>query len=204
MKRVVLSALFAAAALAGCRGQPSKDPPIHLFGDMDWQEKYQPQEMNPFFQDKRAMRPLVEGTVAQGQLLEDDTFYRGKVGNNYVAVAPGETNEGRLRRGQERFNIYCSPCHDRTGSGKGMVVQRGFPPPVDLASDRVIGMPDGEIFNVISHGVRNMPSYGAQIPESDRWAIVTWVRVIQRSQHATIDDVPAEFRGNIEPEGGAK
>ena len=106
-----------------------------------------------------------------------------------------------VRRGRERFTIYCAPCHDRSGSGHGIVVQRGYPLPVDLSSDRVLTMSDGEIFNVITKGVRNMPSYGAQIPVDDRWNIVGWVRVIGRSQHASIEDVPAEHKGDILPQG---
>jgi len=204
MNRVVMLALISAAALLGCRGQPSKDPPIHIIDDMDWQPKYQPQEESKFFADKRAMRAPLDNTVAQGQLREDETYFQGKVGANFVAVAPGETNEGRLRRGQERFNIYCAPCHDRTGSGHGMVVKRGYPPPIDLNGDRVRLLADGEVFNVITNGVRNMPSYGAQIPEADRWAIVTWLRVLQRSQHATLEDVPPEFRDRIVKEGAAQ
>src|SRR5262249_54360103 len=104
--------------------------------------------------------------------------------------------------GQQRFNIYCAPCHDQAGSGHGMVVAHGFPPPIDLAGDRVRGLPDGEIFNAITSGVRNMPSYRKQIPVEDRWAIVTWVRVLGHSQHASVEDVPAGSRGKIEPESG--
>jgi mono/diheme cytochrome c family protein len=203
MKRAALLVLF--AALAGCRGGVSEDPPVHVFGDMDWQQKYQWGEASPLFPDGRAMRPLVDGTVAQGHLDEDDAFYRGKnEKGEYVARVPQEVTEKLIRRGQERFNIYCAPCHDQSGSGRGMVVQRGFPPPVDLSSDRVRTMPDGQIFDTITNGVRNMPSYRKQVPVEDRWAIVTWVRVIGRSQHATIDDVPTEKRGQIEPEGAAQ
>lgn len=194
-------ALLALALLAGCRGQPSEKSPIHLVPDMDWQPKFQPQEENPFFEDGRAMRPLVPGTIPQGHLNEDDAYYRGKEGDKYVAVAPIEVNAKVLDRGQQRYGIYCAPCHDQAGHGQGMVVKRGFPLPLDLSSERVLEMPDGEIFEVISNGVRNMPSYRNQIPVEDRWAIVAWVRVLQRSQHASIDDVPAELRDRIEPEG---
>ncbi|WP_437673702.1 c-type cytochrome [Sorangium sp. So ce131] len=189
-------------ALAGCRGQASSDPPIHLFGDMDWQPKFQPEEGTSLFPDGRAMRPLVQGTVAQGSLDESEAFRTGKDGEAFVAMAPITVDEAVIRRGRDRFNIYCTPCHDHSGSGQGMVVKRGYPPPIDLASDRARGLPDGEIFNVITNGVRNMPSYRKQIPVRDRWAIVTWVRVLQRSQHARIDDVPEGQRGNIVKESG--
>ena len=194
--------LLLALALVGCRGSKGEDPPVHVFGDMDWQPKYQWGEASPFFEDGRAMRPLVDGTVPVGHLNEDDAYHRGKdPKGEFVRKAPVEVDEKVVRRGQERFNIYCAPCHDMAGSGRGMVVQRGFPPPVDLASERVLTMPDGEVFNTISHGIRNMPGYRKQIPVADRWAIVTWVRVLGKSQHASIEDVPADKRGAILPEG---
>jgi mono/diheme cytochrome c family protein len=192
-----------AAGIAACRGGKSEDPPFHLIGDMDWQPKYQAEEASPLFEDGRAMRPLVEGTVAQGKLDEDDAFFRGKtVDATYIERVPFEVTRAVIDRGQDRFNIYCTPCHDKTGSGRGMVVRLGYPPPVDLSSDRVRSMPDGEIFNVITNGVRNMPSYRTQIPPEDRWAIVAWVHVLGHSQHATVADVPPEQRSRIESEGG--
>jgi mono/diheme cytochrome c family protein len=192
--------VVALALLAGCRGQTSEKPPIRPIPDMRNQPKYRPEAASAFFPDGRAMRPPVAGTVAQGQLFEDAAFYRGREGANYLARAPIAVDEATLRRGEERYGIYCATCHDRAGGGRGISVQRGFPPPVDLASERVRGLPDGQIFEVIGQGVRNMPGYAAQIPEHDRWAIVTWVRVLQRSQHATIEDVPADRRNLIEPE----
>ena len=149
--------------LAGCRGQPSDKPPIHVFGDMDWQPKVQPQEASTVFADGRGSRPLVAGTVAQGHLDEDDAYYRGKLNGKHVPNVPVAVDQAFMKRGEERFNIYCTPCHDKTGGGRGLVIQRGFPPPVDLASDRVREMPDGEIFDVITNGVRNMPHYRKQV-----------------------------------------
>jgi len=202
VKRALFIAVAAASIAAGCRGETSADPPIHVFGDMDWQPKYQANQASSLFEDGRAMRPLVEGTVAQGELREDDARYRGKSGEAYVATVPIPVNEALIQRGQQRFNIYCTPCHDQTGSGHGMIVKRGYPLPIDLASDHVRGLPDGQIFDVISNGVRNMPSYRKQIPVDDRWAIVTWVRVLGQSQHATIEDVPIEKRDRIDAESG--
>ncbi len=202
MKRA-LFVVTLAAALAGCRGGKSDEPPIHLIGDMDWQPKYQPEGESRLFPDGRAMRPLVEGTVAQGKLNDDDAFFQGKSEEGvYIQRVPFEVTRSVIDRGQDRFNIYCTPCHDKTGSGRGTVVRHGYPPPVDLSSERVRTMPDGEIFNVITNGVRNMPSYRHQIPPEDRWAIISWVRVIGHSQHASVADVPPEQRGRIEPEGG--
>ncbi len=187
-------------ALAACRGDPADQPPMHLIMDMRNQAKYRPEGESAFFADKRAMRAPVEGTIAQGQLFEDQAFYKGRTEQGFLLKSPQEVSESSLRRGQERFNIYCSPCHDRTGTGRGLTVQRGFPPPVDLNGERVRNFADGEIFNVITRGVRNMPSYAAQIPEEDRWKIVAWVRVLQRSQHGSLADVPPEQREQIEPE----
>lgn len=202
MRRALFIAVAAASIASGCRGETSADPPIHLISNMDRQPKYQANQASPLFEDGRAMRPLVEGTVAQGELREDDAMYRGKSGEAYVATVPVPVDEARLLRGQQRFNIYCAPCHDQTGSGHGMIVKRGYPPPIDLASDRVRGLPDGQIFDVISNGAGNMPSYRKQIPVDDRWAIVTWVRVLGQSQHATIEDVPREKRDRIDAESG--
>ncbi|MBI4510423.1 MAG: cytochrome c [Deltaproteobacteria bacterium] len=204
MKRAAWTSVALVTLLAGCRGQPSEKSPVHLIEDMDFQPKYQAMEASSFFADGRSMRPLVAGTIAQGMLEEDDAYFRGKNGDSFVSKAPIEVTEGVLHRGQERFDIFCAPCHDRSGSGRGMAVRRGFPPPIDLSSERGLTMPDGEIFQVISNGVRNMPSYRSQIPVDDRWAIVAWVRVLQRSQHGSLEDVPEQHKKSIESESGAK
>lgn len=205
MTRAVILAFALVGVGAGCRGNISADPPVHTPWDDMWrQQKYKPQkevrsdEMKKIFPDGRTMRPIPEGTVPVGYLKEDDAYWRGKnPDGSFVAKAPIEVTEKTLRRGQQRFNIFCAPCHDRAGSGKGIVVQRGFHLPVDLASEHTRTIGDGEIFDIISNGVRNMPAYGAQIPEDDRWAIALWVRVLQRSQSATLADVPAEQRDHI-------
>jgi mono/diheme cytochrome c family protein len=193
---------FAALGLlaAGCRGQPSSDPPIHLVPDMDWQPKYRPEQESAFFSDGRTMRQPVNGTIAFGHLDEDDALYRGlNADGSYVARVPGKVDEKTLARGEERFNIYCSVCHDRTGGGKGMVPRRTKWMAADLSVDRLRTAPDGQIYDTITNGRNTMPSYRAQIPVEDRWAIVAWVRVLQRSQHATAADVPPGV--GIEPEG---
>jgi mono/diheme cytochrome c family protein len=177
------------ASTAACRGQVSEEPPVRIIPDMQWQPKYMPQGETATFPDKRQERTPVEGTVARGELREDDAFYRGKQGEAFINKVPVPVNAETIRRGQERFNIYCTPCHDQTGSGNGLAVQHGFPKPVSLHEDHAMGLPDGEVFSIITNGQRNMPSYAAQIPEKDRWAIVSWVRVIQRSQHTTLADL---------------
>jgi mono/diheme cytochrome c family protein len=195
VKRAWIAALVVAGA---CRGLPSDKQPLHLVPDMDWQPKLSPEEAAPLWADGRAMRPLVDGVVARGHLDEDQGLATGMVGDRYVARAPIAVDAKVIHRGQDRFNIYCTPCHDRTGAGQGLVVKRGYPPPVNLTSDRVLGMPDGQVFATITSGVRNMPAYRKQIPIEDRWAIVTWVRVLGRSQHAALADVPDEQKTKIE------
>lgn len=211
-----LAAVGTSALLAGCRGTPSEDAPIHLAPDMDWQPHRRPQQAapevdgKPLFADKRAARPIVDGTIAQGRLHDDDAFWRGlgedgkPIGRMPVETVLASHKKKSLAellpRGQERFNIYCAPCHDMAGNGNGIVIQRsqgGFPPPTPLSSTTVQDMPDGQLFDVITNGVRNMPSYGAQIPAADRWAIALWVRVLSKSQGATIDDVPEAERAKI-------
>ena len=193
----VLAVGALALSLAACRGSKSEEPPIHIIPDMDWQPRYDPQGESAFFEDGRSMRPIPAGTVARGGLKETP-FHTGREGEGYVALAPVEVDEKLLARGQERYNIFCAPCHDQTGAGRGLVVQRGFHLPVDLSSEHTRTISDGEIFEIITKGVRNMPPYAAQIPEHDRWAIVSWVRVLQRSQHASVEDVPPQMRGQIE------
>lgn len=190
------------ALMAGCRGQVSDKPPIHVVPDMDWQSKYHADGESTFFEDRRANRPLEPGTVAHGSNHDADTtgYWTGRIGEAYVAKAPVEMTENLVRRGQQRFGIFCAPCHAATGAGNGLVVQRGFARPIELYSPhtRVIG--DGEIYEYIAKGIRNMPSYGAQIPEQDRWALVAWVRVLQRSQNGDLADVPDNLRNSIEAE----
>jgi mono/diheme cytochrome c family protein len=187
------AALVAAAAGGGCRGDLSSEPPIHLNPNMDHQQKYLPQAPSPLFADGRAMRPEVPGTVARGELHEDDHLYRGLVGGKPAETLPVKLDEALLHRGEQRFNIYCAPCHDGAGTGDGIVVRRGMLPPPKFDDDRLRAMPVGQIFGVITHGVRNMPSYAAQIPVEDRWAIVAYVRALQVSRHARLADVPAEI-----------
>ncbi len=199
-------AILGAAALAGCRGEKSEDPPFHLIGDMQWQMHRLPQSTSPLFADKRSNRIPDPHTIAVGHLKEDDAYYRGvDAAGKPIRRVPFEVTQKTIDRGHDRFNIYCTPCHDKTGSGNGTVVQRGFVKPPQLFAEHAQGIGDGEIFNIISHGQNNMPSYAAQIPEEDRWAIVTWVRVLQQSQAAKVDDIPAAERGKIEaPESEAK
>jgi mono/diheme cytochrome c family protein len=165
--------------------------------DMHDQPKYQPLERSSFFEDGRASRPLLAGTIAQGQLREDAYLYTGKSGKDPVTAFPFPITEQVLRRGQQRFNIYCSPCHDRLGTGLGMVVRRGLRQPPSYHIDRLRKAPVGYFFDVISNGFGAMPDYATEIEPVDRWAIVAYIRVLQRSQQATLADVPAEKRAAL-------
>ncbi|MCC6646888.1 MAG: cytochrome c [Polyangiaceae bacterium] len=199
---LVLSGL-AVTAVAGCRGERSERPPIHFNPNMDSQPRYDPQAMSKLFEDRRTMRTPDEHAVPRGQLNEDEAYAYGKEGDKWVMKAPVPMTEATLRRGEERYNIYCSPCHDMTGAGHGMVITRAagaFPAPTDLHGDYAHKLTDGQIYNAIANGVRNMPSYGAQVPVADRWAIVAYVRALQLSQAAPIDDVPADKRAGLPEE----
>jgi mono/diheme cytochrome c family protein len=124
------------------------------------------------------------------------------VGNQYVAVAPLPVDAHTLRHGEERFNIHCAPCHDRAGSGRGPVVRKGYPPALDLSSVRARAMSDGQVYDTLVHGVRNMPARGYALTVHDRWAVVAWVRVLQRSQHATWGELSQEERDVLAAPGG--
>jgi hypothetical protein len=186
--------------LVGCyQGRPSKDEPIHLNPNMDKQPKYRPQAESNFFEDGSTMRTPVEGTVARGELKEDSRYYYGKDDNGeYIKVLPIDIDMSLLLRGQNRFNIYCSPCHSRVGDGRGIVVENGMVPPTSYHLDRLREAPDGQIFDVITNGLRNMPPYKYQVSVEDRWAIVAYFRALQRSQNATIDDIPEDMKDKIQ------
>ena len=187
------------ALAAGCaRQRTSEKPPIHLNPDMDRQQKYRAQAYSPFFDDGATMRVPVAGTVARGELRDDDVFYRGKTAaGDFVRKGPLPVTMQLLERGQERYDIYCSPCHSRVGDGRGIMVTRGYVPPPSFHTDRIRDFPDGQIFDVISNGVRNMPSYRHQIPPGDRWAITAYLRAVQRSQKASVEDIPVELRDKV-------
>ena len=153
--------------------------------DMHNQPKYRGLRASAFFADGSSARPLVEGTVARGTLQDDEAFFTGKVDKVTVKELPFPVDEAVLNRGQERFNIYCSPCHDRTGSGNGMVVQRGYQRSRRRFTSIGCGRRDvGYFFDVITNGFGAMPDYKAQIAPRDRWAIVAYIRALQLSQHA--------------------
>ena len=161
------------------------------------QPKYIPLRQSAFFGDERSARPLVPGTIARGQLHEDTLLYTGKVNGADATMLPFPITEPVMTRGRERFDIYCSPCHGRTGLGDGMVVRRGYRRPPSFADDRLLQAPVGHYFDVITNGFGAMPDYASQIAAEDRWAIVAYVRALQLSEHATPADVPVSERDTI-------
>jgi mono/diheme cytochrome c family protein len=156
--------------------------------------------MSDFYTDLRSERPPVEGTVARGQLHEDTYFYTGKIGANPGDYMPFPVTEDVLKRGRERFNIYCAPCHSRLGDGNGMVPSRGYKHPPTYHQDRLRKAPLGYFFDVMTNGFGAMPDYAAQIPPDDRWRIVAYIRALQLSQNATQADASGQLIPSKPPE----
>lgn len=207
MMRHLVSAVVFAGLLAGCRGTPSAEPPVHLNPNMDTQDKYKAYRESSFFADGRAMRDPAEGTVPRGFERASDHYWRGQnERGDWVERLPSctgddttdcvDVNIALLERGQGRFNIFCAPCHDDAGYGKGAVALReaGLPPVPSYHDATRPHLPLGQIFHIISHGERGpgspltMAGYAAQIPVADRWAIAAYVRALQRSQNAKPGD----------------
>ena len=168
-----------AAAVTACRQ------------DMHDQPKLKPLRESEMFADGRSARPLVAGTVARGMLHEDEAFFTGRTEGGFVSEPPGKVTSELLLRGRERFEVFCSPCHGRTGRGDGMVVQRGFKKPSSYHVDRLRQMPIGYFYDVMTNGFGAMSDYAGQVPPTDRWAIAAYVRTLQYSQYAPAADVPA-------------
>ncbi len=158
--------------------------------DMHNQPKYRGLRGSAFFADGSSARPLVEGTIARGTLQTDEAFFTGKNGKVEVTEMPFPVDEKVLDRGEQRFNIYCTPCHDKTGSGRGMVVQRGYRQPPSFHDDRLRAVAIGHFFDVMTNGFGAMPDYRVQISPRDRWNISAYIRALQLSQHAAAADVP--------------
>jgi mono/diheme cytochrome c family protein len=197
--------VFAAKA----RVSTSTRPRVHLVPDMDQTEGFKSQQANRVFRDGRAMRPYVPGTVARGELFEDDHLFRGKVGPDWAKELPDSLPLSRelLDRGRARYDIFCATCHGLTGNGRGPttiraeapeVMEQGtWTPPTPYDNEQVRNRAVGHIYNTITNGIRNMPAYAPQIPVEDRWAIVAYVRALMRSQDARIEDVPTDVRSRL-------
>jgi mono/diheme cytochrome c family protein len=178
-------------AMAAALGSMSLLTACGLRLDMHDQPKFKPLRENDFYADGRASRPVVDGTVARGQLANDELFYTGKLNGQEADQFPYPVNQPMLERGRERFNIYCAPCHSRTGDGNGMIVQRGFKKPPDYTEDRLMKIPVGHFVNVMTNGYGSMSEYKSQLSISDRWAIAAYIRALQLARKGTAADVPA-------------
>ncbi len=166
--------------------------------DMHDQPRYKPLAATDFFGDRRSARPMVEGTVARGHLRIDAARYTGKVNGQDVEEFPFPITKVDLERGQQRFNIYCSPCHSRIGDGNGMIVRRGFRQAASYHTEKLIKAPVGHFFDVMTNGFGAMPSYASRVEPDDRWRIAAYIRVLQLSQGVTLQDVPPDKRPELE------
>jgi mono/diheme cytochrome c family protein len=182
---LILIAILAVAAVTGCRQEMYDQP------------KYKDLRRSDFFADQRQARPLPEGTVARGALGDDSRVFAGRAGDALVTEFPVHVDAALLARGRQRYDIYCSPCHDRTGSGGGMVVKRGYQPPPSFHADRLRNAPVGHFFDVMTNGFGAMPDYAAQVDVSDRWAIVAYIRALQLSQNAPVSAMAAADRDRL-------
>ncbi|HEV2348816.1 MAG TPA: cytochrome c [Terriglobia bacterium] len=170
---------------------------------MHVQPRYNPMAASTFFEDGRSDRPVVPGTVARGHLRTDEALYTGKLNGVEVNTFPFPVTRAVLARGQERYNIYCTPCHDRLGDGQGMIVLRGFPPPPSYHIDRLRQAPVGHFFSVMTNGYGTMYSYASRITPEDRWAIAAYIRALQLSQAAKLSDLEEIDRRHFENVPGA-
>lgn len=210
---LVCLAMIPPALIARQRAIPFSRPRIHIIQDMDAQLKFKAQNPNPLFNDGRSMRPPLEGVIARGELMEDAHFYKGVLNDEWATTFPPRipVTIELLKRGQERFNIFCQPCHGMSGYGDGIVNRRAMQlmnapllgngttwvQPKSVHEATIREQPVGQIFNTITNGVRNMSGYASQIPTDDRWAIVSYVKALQRSQHAEDSDITDRERAGL-------
>ena len=179
--------LLGVAYIAGCQPEMTDQP------------RYEPLEASTFFEDGRSARHLVPGTVARGQLMLDTPLATGRADGQVVDTLPLPVTRDLLERGQERYDIYCAPCHDRVGAGRGMIVRRGYPRPPSFHIPRLRQAPVGHFFEVMTQGFgAQMPAYDWMIPPPDRWAIIAYIRALQLSQHATLAAVPEAERRQLQ------
>jgi cytochrome c553 len=167
------------------------------------QPKAELYEASPYFSNGSSSRPLLEGTVSRQRGAIDEAFISGQDENGLLTELPVPVSLELLQRGQERYNIYCSPCHNYSGNGQGMIVQRGFPSPISLHDQRLRESSVGYFYNAMTNGFGRMFSYASRIPPEDRWAIAAYIRALQLSQYATLDDVPEEIRLELQQSQGA-
>lgn len=166
--------------------------------DMFDQPKSKPLAESDFFDDRAMSRPIPLHTVARGRLAEDEAFHSGMIGTNLIVEFPIQITGAVLERGRERYDIYCAVCHGRTGAGNGIIVQRGFPAPPSYHIERLRAAPVGHYYDVMTRGYGVMYSYSTRVEPTDRWAITAYIRALQLSQRASLEDVPADERPQLE------
>lgn len=195
-------------SIAGFRGRRSTQPPVEVFPDMDRQAKYKPELESKFFADGRVDRPLPAGVVPRGRtiapdpdyLRADDFLYRGRAADGAFArgFPPQLALDGKfMARGRERYTIYCSPCHGALGDGQGVTRGYGMVTTASYQDDRIRQMPEGEIFNTITNGKNTMSSYADKLSPEDRWAVIAYVRALERARHGAVADVPADHKADL-------
>jgi mono/diheme cytochrome c family protein len=193
-------------SVMGFRGMKSSRPPIEVFPDMDHQAKYKPQAESKFFADGRADRPIPPGTVPRGRTVEadpaflraDDFRYAGRnPDGSFARGFPLPVTEVLVRRGQNRYMVYCYPCHGALGDGNGITKSYGMLVTPSYHDDRLRQMAEGEIFNTITNGKNTMFPYADKLAPDDRWAVIAYVRALQRARQARLEDVPLELRGGL-------
>lgn len=192
-------------SVLGFRGSTFTKPPLMVFPDtffpeMNKQAKYKPQASSEFFADGRADRPLPPGVVPRGFLRDDDHLYRGKTADGQWAKgfpAAVKVDARLLARGRERFTIYCAPCHGAAGDGNGITKQYGMGATPSYHDDRLRNMAEGEIFNTITNGVKTMSPYGDKLVPEDRWAVIAYVRALQRAQNSRVEDVEPNHKQEL-------
>lgn len=191
-KYLLFAAIVLPLVLSACRGQQSEQEPIHPNMNMDQQKRFDPQEENEFFSDNRAMRKPVEGTIARGNLKQDQALYQGiNEDSSFVEENPVDVTKSFIYRGKDQYEVFCTPCHGITGEGNGIIMENnyGYVPAPSFHIERVRNESDGYLYSAIANGIRTMPSYATQIPVEDRWAIVAYVRALQRSQYVPEEEV---------------
>jgi mono/diheme cytochrome c family protein len=203
MRYFVLSFLlliFIVVSIAGCRGGFSRRPPIELFADMDRQPKLRPQAANRFFANGLSSRSPVPGTIARGAPYQDLPVNTGREPGttNFISLLPVPVTSGLLARGQDRYTIHCAVCHGATGDGKGITTKYQMVGMANFHDQRLVAMSDGEIFHTITYGKNLMGAYGSTVNPRDRWAIIAYLRALQRAHLATLDDVPEPARAGLD------
>ena len=196
---ILALAVVTVMGVFGKRGHHFKKPPLEIFPDMDRQPKLRPQQPNLTFANGRSSQEPVPGTVGRGDHYENNAVNTGREAGktNFVVAIPVPVTAQLMDRGQQRYAIYCTPCHGPQGDGNGIVKKYGYASVKSLHDKLVVVQNDGEIFNTITHGKSTMMPYGSQIPIEDRWAIVAYVRALQRSRLGTLDEVPAQLKAGL-------